>query len=80
MKWQDVFVDEDAQRAEVVVPDHQDPREAYVQHIFNSPARFSPAVIHRALKVQMNLRYHGTTLLIETTYIYIWCYFLCQIN
>ena len=50
-KWQDVFVDEDAQLSEVLVPDYQDPREAYIEHIFNGPARFSANVVHRALKV-----------------------------
>ena len=54
-KWQDVFVDEDAQLSEVVVPDHQDPREAYIDHIFNGPARFQANVVHRALKVMRTI-------------------------
>ena len=57
-KWQDVFVDEDAQLSEVVVPDHQDPREAYIEHIFNGPARFSANVVHRALKVYIHCTIH----------------------
>ena len=49
-------MDTEAQRSEVVVPDHQEPREAYMEHIFNSPSQFSTEVILKAIKVLYSLQ------------------------
>ncbi len=49
-------MDTEAQRSEVVVPDHQEPREAYMEHIFNSPSQFSTEVVLKAIKVLYSLQ------------------------
>ena len=47
--WQDVVMSE-AETTELDVPQHREPREAYIDHIFY-PGRFSNESILRALMV-----------------------------